>query len=47
MTASIHSAVVKPIVFTIGPSSHTASELIPNATVSRMPATRERSRSST
>ena len=37
----------KPAALTTGPSSHTASELMPNDTVSRMPATRERMRSST
>ena len=45
--AMIHSSVANPTLFTMGPSYHTAAELKPNATVSRMPATRERSRSST
>src|SRR6266511_712299 len=40
-------SVVNPDAFTAGPSRYTASELTPNDTVSRMPATRERSRSST
>ena len=40
-------SVLKPPALTTGPSSQTASELMPIDTVSRMPATRERMRSST
>ncbi|CFL93627.1 Uncharacterised protein [Bordetella pertussis] len=47
MTAMPANRLPKPACLTTGPSSHTASELTPNDTVSRMPATRERLRSST
>ncbi len=47
MQAIASSSVLKPPALTTGPSSHTASELMPIDTVSRMPATRERMRSST
>ena len=41
------SNVRKPAALTTGPSAHTASELTPKATASRIPDTRERIRSST
>ena len=47
MPASAAKSVAKPAALTIGPSSQTAIELTPNATVSRIPDTRERMRSST
>ena len=47
MTARSASRKSKPRAFTTGPSSHTASALMPNAIARRMPATRERMRSST
>ncbi len=45
--AMTRRSVVKPAAFTVGPSRYTASELTPNDTASRVPATRERIRSST
>jgi len=42
-----HSSAAKLDALTTGPSSHTASELMPMDIVSRAPATRERMRSST
>src|SRR5262249_16745221 len=45
--AITRSSVAKPAVLTTGPSNHTAAELTPKDTVSRMPLTRERIRSST
>ncbi len=45
--ASTINRLPKPAAFTTGPSAHTARELMPTDTVSRMPATRERMRSST
>jgi len=52
---AVHSAApaitanntAKPPAFTSGPNSHTAIELIPKEMARRMPATRERNRSST
>ena len=44
---SVRSSKRKPAAFTSGPSSQTASELTPNATVNRIPLTREREQSST
>ena len=47
MPAMARSSVAKPDAFTAGPSTYTAIELTPKDTASRMPATRERIRSST
>src|SRR5215468_4138374 len=47
MPAVTVSSAPKPAAFTVGPSTYTASELTPNDTARRMPATRERIRSST
>src|SRR6185295_15382574 len=47
MTARLDRSAEKPAVLTMGPSRYTASELTPNDTASRLPATRERMWSST